>query len=55
MLKGIHPSASDRVSDSWTYSELAGATAAVLVVFGFGLFALGEPAWRILKVVLRFW
>jgi hypothetical protein len=34
MLKGIHPSASDRL---WTYSERVGATAALLLMIGFGI------------------
>ena len=49
MLKGIHPLASDRVA---TYSERIGATAALLVVIGFGLAAIGEPAWRVVKAVV---
>ena len=46
MLKGIHPSASDRL---WTVSERIGATAALLVVISFGLFAIAEPVWRIAR------
>jgi hypothetical protein len=46
MLKGIHPLASDRVR---TYGERVGATAALLVMIGFGLVAIGEPVWRIAK------
>jgi hypothetical protein len=49
MLKGIHPLASERL---WTYSERVGATAALLVVIGFGLVAIGEPVWRIVKAVM---
>ena len=45
MLKGIHPLGTDRVQ---TYAERVGATAALLVVIGFGLVAIGEPAWRVL-------
>ena len=48
MLKGIHPLASDRL---WTVSERIGATAAVLVAIGFGLVAIGEPAWRIARTL----
>jgi hypothetical protein len=50
MLKGIHPVASDRL---WTYSERVGATSALLVVIAFGLVAVGEPVWRIVKTILR--
>jgi hypothetical protein len=46
MLKGIHPLASGRVQ---TYAERVGATAALLVMIGFGLVAIGEPVWRIAK------
>jgi hypothetical protein len=48
MLKGIHPLASDRL---WTYSERVGATAALLVMIGFGLVAIGEPVWRIARTL----
>jgi len=47
MLKGIHPLVSDRL---WTYSERAGATVALLVIIGFGLVAIGEPVWRLVRV-----
>ena len=46
MLKGIHPLSSDRL---WTYADRVGATAALLVIVGFGLVAIGEPLWRIVK------
>ena len=36
----------------WTISERIGATAALLVVIGFGLVAIGEPVWRIVKMTL---
>ena len=49
MLKGIDPLASDRLS---TYSERVGSSAALLVVIGFGLVAIGEPIWRIMKTLL---
>ena len=49
MLKGIHPLSSDRL---WTLSERIGATAALLVIIGFGLIAIGEPVWRIVKMTL---
>ena len=49
MLKGIHPLASDRL---WTFSDRVGATAALLVMIGFGLVAIGEPAWRIARTLL---
>lgn len=48
MLKGIHPLASDRVH---TYGERIGATAALLVIIGFGFVAIAEPAWRIMKAI----
>jgi hypothetical protein len=35
-----------------TYSERAGATAAMLVMVGFGLVAIGESVWRIMTAVL---
>jgi hypothetical protein len=43
--EGIHPLAS-------TYSERVGSSAALLVVIGFGLVAIGEPIWRIMKTLL---
>jgi len=48
MLRGISPSAFDRLK---TYSERLGATAAVLVMIGFGLVSVGEPIWRIMRTV----
>ena len=42
-------SRSDRLS---TYSERVGSSAALLVVIGFGLVAIGEPIWRIMKTLL---
>jgi hypothetical protein len=48
MLKGIHPLSSGRIH---TYAERVGATAALVVLIGFGLVAIGEPAWRILRAV----
>ena len=36
----------------WTVAERIGATAALLVVIGFGLFAIGEPVWRLAKMTL---
>jgi len=47
MLTGIHRLGSDRL---WTYSERAGATVALLVIIGFGLVAIGEPVWRLVRV-----
>jgi hypothetical protein len=48
MLRGISPLATDRLR---TYSERLGATAAVLVMIGFGLVAVGEPMWRIMRML----
>jgi hypothetical protein len=48
MLKGIYPLPSDRVL---SYAERVGATAALIVVIGFGLVVVGEPAWRILRAI----
>ena len=49
LLKGIHPLSSDRVQ---TYAERVGASAALLVMIGFGLVAIGEPVWRLMKMTL---
>jgi hypothetical protein len=48
MLKGLHPAPSDRVQ---TYAERVGATAALIVVICFGLLAIGEPLWRIMRAI----